>query len=149
MRSTRLMMTMIDRRKPAYILVATLYFLCSLACNLPARRTTIPAPPTLAPAPLMSPVPGAAATRTLPLTATPAGVLPTFTPIGLSGTPLAAPTVSDIALTLTFTPTLTSTPPVQQGPLSFTYTLEWAISEQNPFLAVAFVSITPQGGNGI
>lgn len=150
MRLTRQMMTtMIYSRKHIYLLVVGLVFLVSLACNLPARRTTIPPPPTLAPAPLTSPVPDAAATSTLPITGTSAGVLPTFTPIALPGTPLSESTISDIPLTLTPLTTPTSTLPLPQGALSFTYTVEWSISEQNPFLAVALVTLTPQGGNGI
>lgn len=126
----------------------SIWLLTILACNAPVRQATIPAPPTLITTPAatvtLATEPSAAAP-----TPTSNAVLPTFTPVGtpnlnitLAGS-TPAPTV-----TLAGTPGETGTPPPSQGDLSFTYQITWSISEQNPYLAVAQVTMQAQGGNG-
>ena len=125
-------------------------FFALLACNAPLGRETIPAPPTFItqPAATVTVETGTDADAAATVT-NDSGVLPTFTPVGtpvLNSTPIGgtpAPTV-----TLPGIPEETGTPPPSQGDLSFTYQIEWSIDEQNPYLAVARVTIQAQGGNG-
>lgn len=135
----------------AWVWVTTLWFLPLLACNIPWQRQTIPPPPTSIPSqgnPTNTPFDTTPAS-TLPVLTPDTVVLPTFTPVG---TPVLVPTLAGTLLaptvTLPGTSPTTTTASGSQGLLSFTYTIAWALSEANPYLSVATVTITAQGGNG-
>lgn len=135
-----------------------------LACNAPLEpEPTLPAPQlvtqtpggaTLPPADsgtAAPPSPDAEGGATIAVTAP----LPTFTPI--QATP-SATTSGDAGPTLAPTVTLPSAGPTAtrppaatgavSGPLSFTYTIDWRLSPDNPYQAIAYVVIYASGGDG-
>ncbi len=150
-------MPMTTKRPFSLLFVVGVWLLLTLACNAPLGGATIPAAPTLVTPSQTTPAPDSAPATGVPLETLAPDVLPTFTPIiSGEGTVAAAPSLEATALTpiavtplATVSPSTTTTPPVQQGILSFTYTISWSISEQNPFLAVAFVTMNAQGGDGV
>jgi len=153
------------RKRPyLFLFLVGGWLLATLACNAPLGGATIPAPPTLVTPSSSTPLtPSSPSPDTIPATGAPLDtvapdVLPTFTPIVSTGTTLAEPSLEATSSTsVAVTPlattaipdTTTVTVPVPQGILSFTYTISWSISEQNPFIAVALVTMNAQGGNGV
>ncbi|MBP8001417.1 MAG: hypothetical protein KA314_17755 [Chloroflexi bacterium] len=131
-----------------------LWLCTTLACNAPVGQSTIPVRPTLIPSQATTlPTNELTPASTLPLLTPNPGALPTFTPIVESGTTPSQPTLAGFtpAPTVTIPGAATSetlTPLPQSGSLSFTYSLEWTISTENPFIAIALVTITAQGGDG-
>lgn len=153
------MKLMTSKRHFSLFLVVGVWLLATLACNAPLGGATVPAPPTLVTlsATTLSPAsPGTALATGAPLDTIAPGVLPTFTPITSGGTPPAEPSLQATSLTPVVVTSSTTTPapgtttaPAPQGILSFTYTISWSISEQNPFIAVASVTMNAQGGDGV
>lgn len=133
----------------AWVWAVAFWFLTLLACNVPWQRQTIPPAPTFI-TPQGTPAnapPATVPANTLPILTVDVGTLPTFTPVA---TPLFPPTLSGPAPTATLpqeVATTTATPPLQGGNLSFTYTLAWALSAENPYISIATVTIMAQGGN--
>lgn len=148
------------------ILFAALILLAGLACNMPVREATPPPSPPAAPETETTPtsppptrdaapatLPPLAATATTPATETPATApetpLPTFTPIAQ---PTLIPTLAPTATptprpAVTAPPRATNTPAVYP-PLSFDYHISWRLSAEDPYMAIASVTITAQGGDG-
>jgi hypothetical protein len=153
----------------AWMGLPLLWLLAALACNAPIAREPAPQPPLLPTATpttmiVSSPLPPSEtppAPATIPIlqTATPlqeeatgtAAPLPTFTPIAQPT--LAAtkePTNTATAAAQPATPRPTNTPtPASRGPLDFSYSIAWRLTAENPFMAVARVTIQATGGSGV
>lgn len=134
------------------IFLILILLLVGLACNLPAGDTEdVPTPPSGTRPPTTTPVEtavGPSPTVTSPGSEqTP---LPTFTRIQptLAATVTPRATTTRLA-TATVGPTPTPTEDPGTGePLSFTYTINWRLDTANPFVAIASVVISAQGGGG-
>lgn len=132
---------------PRFIL---LMLLLSLACNAisPGARATLPpAPPQEGVTPRPSlPTATPAPTNTSAALLTP---LPTFTPRSVtrvSGGATASPQPT-ITLRSTITTTLTLT--VERGgPLALRYAIRWRLSDEDPSLAIATITLLASGGSG-
>jgi hypothetical protein len=145
----------------------------ALACNAPLEpEPTLPAPQlvTQTPGGVVPPVPAedgavestATAEPTLPgeeeiATVEVTEPLPTFTPIQVTpsatATGDAGPTLAPTVTLSPAEPTATRTPPATatataSEPLSFSYTIDWRLSDENPYQAIAHVIIYAAGGDG-
>lgn len=140
---------MTNKQFRSLFLGMSIWFLTLLACNAPVGQATIPAPPTLITAPAATVTLATDPSAAAPTVTSAVNALPTFTPAGtpiLNLTPVGATPAPTV--TLPDAAAATGTPPVSQGTLSFTYQIEWSVSEQNPYLADARVTMQAQGGNG-
>jgi hypothetical protein len=148
-----------------------IWLLTALACNAPIRgQATVAPPPTASSGDVTAVPPTDSATAPTPVTlaatvapatvaiivspptavAETATALPTFTPIAA---PTLAPTLSATATSppapaATATPRPTATPAIQ-GPLNFTYDLQWRFNPNNYSQVIGTITIAATGGNGI
>jgi len=134
----------------AWVWATGFWFITLLACNVPWQQQTIPPAPTLiTPQGTPANIPSVTVpASTIPVLTVDVGSLPTFTPVA---TPLIPPTLAGLTPSATLpggaSTTTTPSPPVG-GDLSFTYTISWSLSEENPYISIATVTMMAQGGSG-
>lgn len=137
-------------------LLCLLLALAAVGCNAGGESSATPSPApagTNTPAPVNTPA-GALPTNTPAPTATVLTPLPSFTPIvrpttSPPGDNTPVPGTAPAATTLPPTAgAASSTPAGTGGDLSFVYVLTWAISPDDPSLAIGTMVITPAGGDG-
>lgn len=133
-------------------LMLILLLATTLACNAfsVAGEETLPPPPvrdeTVFPP---TDQPPTADSELLP-TATERTPLPTFTPIVTTRDPNATmPPGTTVTATGTVTATATITPTATSaGPLSLSYTINWTVSDDDPAMSTAHVTLQAAGANG-
>ncbi|MEW5987201.1 MAG: hypothetical protein AB1791_11245 [Chloroflexota bacterium] len=133
-----------------------LWFGLALACNAPIGPAAPLTPTASLPATVtvtMPIEPTAEAPATAPFL-TPAGdpsatALPTALSTRPTQAPTLAPTVTARASSTRPPAAPTRTPAVTIGPLAFTYQITWRLDPQSSAQAIAHVTITATGGNGV